>query len=153
MNTPNSKHDKPEPEGSSSLEERPLPIRRPIWKPVLLSLVIFASGAIVGTCSTLMLIRNQVHYRIHHPEEMPGNVASRLQRKLDLSDVQTEQVLTVLTERQQAIQQIRRDFQPKLEAELDQLEKQIGDLLDDSQSTTWRQKFQAMRAEWLPAAP
>lgn len=135
------------------LDQQPLPVRRPFWKPVLLSLVIFASGAIVGTSATLILIRQQIHYRIHHPDEMPGNVASRLQRKLDLSDEQTEQVQAVLTERQQAIQQIRREFQPQLEAELDKLEKQVADLLDDSQSATWHQKFQAMRAEWLPAAP
>lgn len=148
MNAPNPKHGIPEhgiPEQKSH--------RRQFWKPVLLSLVIFASGAIAGTCATLMLIRNQVHYRIHHPEEMPANVAARLQRKLDLSDEQTEQVLTVLTERQQAILEIRREFQPKLETELDQLEKQVADLLDDSQRTTWQQKFQAMRAEWLPAVP
>jgi len=128
-------------------------LRWQFWKPVLLSLVIFASGAIVGTCATLILIRQQVHYRIHHPDEMPHKIASCLQRKLDLSDEQTNRVKAVLTERQQAIQQIRREFQPKLESQLDTLEKQVAELLDDSQSTTWRQKFQAMRAEWLPAAP
>jgi len=133
--------------------ERLHPIRRRIGMKVLLSLVIFSSGAIVGTCATLMFIRQQVHYRIHHPEEMPSKVASRIQWKFDLSDEQTKQVEAILADRQQAIQKIRREFQPQLERQLDQLEEQVADVLDDTQSTTWQEWFQEMRAIWLPAAP
>ena len=148
MNESNPKFDNSPPSG-----ERPHPIRRRIGMKVLLSLVIFSSGAIAGTCATLILIRQQVHYRIHHPEEMPGKVASRIQWKFDLSDEQTKQVEAILADRQQAIQQIRREFQPQLERQLDQLEEEVADVLDDTQSATWQEWFQEMRTIWLPAAP
>jgi len=119
----------------------------------LFLLIIFSSGAIVGTCATLILIRQQVHYRLHHPEEMPSKIASRIQWKLGLSEEKTQQVEAILANRQQAIQQIRREFQPQLERQLDQLEEQVADLLDDPQATTWQTWFQEMRAEWLPVAP
>ncbi len=153
MNATNPKQGNPESEGPTSLDRRPLPTRRRFWKQALLSLIIFASGAIVGTCTTLILIRQQVHHRIHHPEEMPGKIAARMQRKLDLSNEQTEQVQAILTERQQAIQQIRREFQPQLEAELNQMQEQVAHLLDDSQRMAWQAWFQDLRATWIPSAP
>ena len=153
MNASNPKPGDAEIGESSSVDQQMLPVRRPFWKPVLLSLVIFASGAIVGTCATLILIRQQVHYRIHHPNEMPGRIAARIQRKLDLGDEQTEQVQAFITERQQAIQKIRREFQPRLETELNQMQTQIADLLDDSQRVAWEAWFQEVRATWIPQAP
>jgi len=135
------------------LASRALPTRRRIGMKVLLSLVIFGSGAIVGTCATLLLIRHQLHYRIHHPEEMPAKLASRLQWKLDLSDGQTEQVESILNDQQQAIQEIRREFQPRLERQLDQMEEQVGGLLEESQLATWQEWFREMRTRWIPDAP
>ncbi len=143
----------PESAGPAPSEQRPLPIRRQFWKPALLSLVIFSSGAIGGTCATLIFIRQQVHHRIHHPEEMPSKIATRIQRKLSLSGEQTLQVEAIMVERQQAIQKIRREFQPQIETELEQLEKQVAGLLDDSQRIKWQAWFQEIRAKWIPAAP
>jgi len=136
-----------------STVNQPSPVRQKGWLKALLMLMIFSSGAIVGTCATLVLIRQQVHYRIHHPEEMPSKVASRIQWKLGLSDEKTRQVEAILSERQQVIQQIRREFQPQLERQLDELEQQVADLLDDPQSTTWQKWFQEIRAEWIPTVP
>ena len=146
-------------ESSRELESPPAlgnqlqPVRPRGWMKALFLLIIFSSGAIVGTCATLILIRQQVHYRLHHPEEMPSKIASRIQWKLGLSEEKTQQVEAILANRQQAIQQIRREFQPQLERQLDQLEEQVADLLDDPQATTWQTWFQEMRAEWLPVAP
>jgi len=132
---------------------QPRAVRPRGWMKALLLLIIFSSGAIVGTCAALILIRQQLHYRLHHPEEMPSKVASRIQWKLDLNDKKTKQIEAVLTDRQQAIQKIRREFQPQLERQLDQLEEQVAGLLEDSQATTWQTWFQEIRAEWIPVAP
>lgn len=124
--------------------------RRRRWVPLLITLAIFASGAIVGTCGTLMYVRQQIHHRLHHPEEFPARIAARIAWKLDLSEEQTQQVETLLTTRQKSIRKIRREYQPQLEAELEQLAAQISEVLTDEQRTKWQTWFQAVRTEWLP---
>jgi len=124
-----------------------------LWIRLLLTSVLFVSGVVVGTCGALLFIRQQVHDRIHHPEQMPARVAAYLDRKLDLSDEQTLQVEGIVSERQLAIQAIRREFQPKLEFELQQLADQVSGLLDANQRAVWQERFDALRSQWLPTLP
>jgi len=126
--------------------------RRP-WVRLLLSLVIFGSGAVVGVGATLIVLRQQVLERIHHPEQMPTKVALRMRRMLDLDNQQTAQVEDLLVERQQAIQQIRREVQPRLMRELDQLEAEVAALLNERQSAEWQRRFAELRETWLPPVP
>ncbi len=123
------------------------------WLRLLLLLIIFLSGVIVGTGGTLLAVRQRVLHRIHHPEEMPAIVAARLRHKLGLSDKQVEQVETVLRNRQDDIQAMRREFQPQLEGQLDQLAAEISEILDDEQRSRWKEHFQMLRNTWLPAVP
>ena len=127
--------------------------RRRLGVRVLLSLIIFVSGGVAGTCITMLAIRNRVLHAVHHPEEMPSLIALRLRRTLNLSDEQVRQVEKILGRRQLAIQSIRRKFQPPIEGELDRVEEEISALLDDRQRGHWRECFEQLRAEWFPSPP
>jgi hypothetical protein len=123
------------------------------WLRGLLLLVIWISGAVVGAGGALIVARQRVLHRIHHPEEMPAAVVSRLQSKLGLNDRQAEQVETVLENGQREIQAVRRQFQPRLEDELDQLGEEIGAVLDRDQRRRWDDYFLRLRKTWLPTVP
>ncbi|NOY43247.1 MAG: periplasmic heavy metal sensor [Planctomycetes bacterium] len=138
---------------SNNRTNPPRPGQSKPWLRVLLLLVIFLSGAIVGTGGTLLAVRQRVLHRIHHPEEMPAIVTARLRHKLGLSDKQAEQVETVLRNRQDDIQAMRREFQPRLEGQLDQLAEEIAEVLDDEQRSQWEEHFQMLRDTWLPTVP
>ena len=48
---------------------------------------------------------------------------------------------------------IRREFQPKVVDQLDQIRAEIGDVLNDSQRERWTKMFDDLRDHWLPPIP
>jgi hypothetical protein len=111
------------------------------------------SGGIIGSGVTALVIVRGVQHRLHHPEEFPAHAAARLRRALQLSDSQSSAVETILRKRQAAIQDIRRGFQPKLEAEIDGLQKDIAAVLNPDQAAKWSTWLDEKRRTWLPAVP
>jgi hypothetical protein len=79
---------------------------------------IFLSGLLVGVGITLLAVRQGMLYGIHHPEEMPVRVVARLRRPLSLSDEQADRIESIIRQRQVHLQEIRRRYQPEVEAEL-----------------------------------
>jgi hypothetical protein len=123
------------------------------WKRIVLALVIFGSGCIVGSGATVFIVHRRIMESIHSPETVPPKVAAHLRRFLDLTDEQTEQVTAILEGRRLAIQSIRREFQPQIEQELDQVQAEIAAILNDEQRQRWQQHFTQMRSVWLPQLP
>jgi hypothetical protein len=118
-----------------------------------LALLIFVSGVVVGGGVTLIAVRNRALRAIHHPEEAPPRIAARLRSALALSAEQTRQVETIVRTRQQALQAIRREVQPRVVAELDRVESEIAAVLDAEQRAKWHALFNHLRETWLPPPP
>lgn len=131
----------------------PTPRRRRGWLRLLLYLLIFISGGIVGSGATLMVIRTSALFAVHHPDEMPAIIANRMERALDLDDEQKRQVLEILHERQEALQDVRRQSQPLVEEQLDLLEEQVAAVLDPEQQEKWRSRIEHLRHTWMPLPP
>jgi hypothetical protein len=123
------------------------------WVRLLLALVVFLSGVGVGVGGALIVVRNRVLHAIHHPDEMPALLAVRLRLRLRLSDEQVQRVEAIFTQRQRALQDIRRRVQPDVEAELERVEQQVAAVLDEQQRQAWQRHFQQLRDTWLPALP
>jgi hypothetical protein len=131
-----------------------LPAPRPRrWRSLLLALLIFVSGAIVGGGLTVIRARHGAWWAIHHPEEAPPRIAAHLRWKLGLSDDQTQQVEAIVRKRQQALQAIRREVHPRVMAELDRVEADIDYVLNDSQRAKWHALFTKLRERWIPPLP
>jgi hypothetical protein len=131
----------------------PAPPRRRRWLSLLLTLVVFVSGLILGGGAVGISIRNQLLSAIHHPERQPAVIAARLRRSLRLSPEQTQQVEQILTARQAALDSIRREVQPRVVGELDLVEGQIAEVLDSRQREQWHHSFRQLRESWLPPLP
>jgi hypothetical protein len=134
-------------------ETIPKPPRRQIWLRWLLMCVIFVSGGIVGLGGTLIVLRKQALRSIHEPETLPARVTARLRRPLNLSAEQAARIESVLRARQQGLQRIWRQVQPDFDAELDRLDREVGQVLDDQQRSRWEQIFGHLRRTWVPAPP
>ena len=134
----------------SALAIRP---RRRRWVSVLLGLILFLSGGLIGSGLTARAIIRGAQHRLHHPEEFPARATARLRRSLDLSDAQAAAVESVLRTRQAAIQEIRRDFQPKIEAEIDKLGTDVAGVLTPDQAARWKAALDEKRRVWIPPVP
>jgi hypothetical protein len=124
--------------------------RRRRWKTWLLALLIFLAGGIVGGVLTAGAIFRSVHRAIAHPEEAPQRITARLSRRLDLTDDQREKVHQIIASRQQSLLEIRRDVQPRVETQLEQLESEIAAVLNAKQQDEWRTMVNTFRNTWLP---
>ncbi|MBI2195263.1 MAG: hypothetical protein HYU36_25055 [Planctomycetes bacterium] len=134
-------------------ETRLTPLSKPRrWKTLFLATVLFLSGIALGGGAAVWLIRRQVIYALHHPEEAPGRILPILRRRLDLTDDQARKVKEILHRRQASLQDIRREVQPRVEAELDLVEKEVADVLDDGQKEKWHKNLRSLRATWTPPA-
>lgn len=127
--------------------------RRQTWLVVVLWLIIFGSGVVVGAGSTIWVVRNRVLDGIQHPDRAPAGLARHLQRMLDLDDAQRAEVEQIFERRQKELQKVRRAFQPEVEAQLDQVEQEVSAVLNDVQRAEWQTRFRELRNRWLPALP
>jgi parvulin-like peptidyl-prolyl isomerase len=86
-------------------------------------------------------------------DDPPPVVAARLKRQLGLSNEQTAEVQEIVRTRQEALRKIRNDAQPRFQAEIDLLEKQIADVLsNDRQKAKWRAGVaSSLRRTWFAA--
>ncbi len=129
------------------------PKKRRRWKSWLLALVIFLGGGAVGASLMAVGISRAVHHALIHPEEAPHRIAARLKRPLDLTPEQSIQIEKIIANRQQSLTKIRREVQPQVETQLDQLQTEIDGVLSPLQQTKWHEILHRVRENWLPPLP
>ena len=127
--------------------------RRGKWLPILLSLLIFTGGLICGGGLSLLAVRQQLLFGLHHPERVAGRVTRRLAFRIGLSSEQSARVEAVLRQRQQALQALRKRMQPEIETELLLLRTEVGEVLEQPQRTRWEQLFDGHCRTWFPPPP
>jgi len=138
----------------SSPEKIHAPSRRPgRWIPIFLGFVIFFSGVVLGGSGALILQKRILLHGLHHPEKVPGRLTEHMQDKLKLTDVQAEQILEILTRRQQRLQELQREVQPRFEAEFDAVRLEIIAVLDPDQAGRYDEWYAKVRKTWTPSIP
>jgi predicted esterase YcpF (UPF0227 family) len=126
-------------------------IRRPRWWVIVLLMIsVFAAGCAFGGLGALLVLRHAIHETLVHPETAPPRIAGWLHRKLSLSETQTQQVEQILQSRQKALVDIRRDMHPRVEKELDLLQREVDAVLDAQQQQRWHDLLSRLRSQWLP---
>jgi hypothetical protein len=120
---------------------------------VLLALVIFFGGMVVGSAGTIVIAVHRIQHVLKHPEEAPRRLTAVLTRRLDLTSDQQVQVEAFITERQHHLQELRRENEPRIEAELEGLKHDIDGVLNPGQRDKWDDMFDDAIMRWLPPPP
>lgn len=129
------------------------PARPGRWIPILLGFVIFCSGVVLGGSGALILQKRIILHGLHHPEKVPGRLTEQMQDKLKLTDAQAAQILEILTRRQQSIQTLQKEVQPRFEAEFDAVRLEILDVLNPDQAQKYDDWYTRVRKTWTPPLP
>ena len=127
--------------------------RTRVWTTVLLAALIFVAGAAVGGGATVLVGLRRLEHALQHPQMMPQRITDRLTRRLDLSPQQAAQVRQIITQRQAAFEEIRREMYPRVTAELDRARDEIAEVLTDEQREQWKSLFEKTRRRFRPPPP
>jgi len=128
------------------------PRRRWVW-PVLLALVIFVSGVVVGGGLTFKIITSGFKRSFQDPEVSAERITNRMKRRLDLTDEQFVQVRRIILERQKAFQSMRKQVRPQLEAQIEKTRQELAAVLSPEQARKWEKRFGHFLKFWLPPQP
>jgi hypothetical protein len=139
--------------GTSPQKLHSLPRRTGRWIQILLAFVIFICGMVLGGSGALILEKKIILHSLHHPEEFPGKLAKHMKQKLGLTDAQKGEILEILSHRQERLQKLQQEVQPRFEAEFEAVQKEINTVLDPEQARKYNAWFDKVRKTWTPPAP
>jgi autotransporter translocation and assembly factor TamB len=126
------------------------PARRWI-RTLLLGVIIFVSGALVGGGLTFKVIATEFKRFFQEPEALAESITHRMKKKLDLTDDQAVQVRRILLERHKAFQALRKEVQPRWKAEIESTRRKMAAVLTAEQARKWEKGFRRFSKFWLPS--
>ena len=127
--------------------------RRRWIRTALLALIIFVSGVLVGGGLTFKFITTGFKRFFQEPEALAESITHRMKKRLDLTDEQAVQVRRIILERNKALQSLRKEVQPKLEAEIERTRREVTAVLTPEQARKWEKRFRHFSKYWLPSPP
>lgn len=123
------------------------------WVQIFVLLVVFIAGGAVGAMIATKVIHSRMEYYRHHAEALPQDILPRLQRRLALTDEQTEQVQEIIHRRHPIMIESRRQGAQTMLNEFRSMEDEIARVLDANQQTLWRDIAASVRERFLPPPP
>lgn len=116
-------------------------------KPILLSLLILASGIIIGVGLTLIVTGSPSTPKIlpPGPEYMSRRMVERIVRELHLSPEQHNQLKPIVQKHMIAMDEIRQEARPRISDEIKQMNEEIVAILDERQKQIWQHKVKQMQ--------
>ena len=137
---------------SQNTENSPLVKPRHRWiRTFLLALVIFVSGAVVGGGLTFKVMTTGFKRFFQSPETVAERITHRMDKTLDLTDDQVVRVRQIILERQKAFHTLRKEVQPKVEAEIENTRRELNAVLTPEQARKWEKRYGRLLRFWLPA--
>jgi uncharacterized protein HemX len=130
-----------------------LPKSKGKWRMLLFGVLILAIGMIIGAGVSVIVVHKVVQNVIRNPEDIPVRISQRMRRKLDLNERQTKRILDIMRAHQKNIQALRREYQPGLEKELDEMRDEVSGVLEPEKARKWRARFEELKRNWLPPLP
>ncbi len=123
--------------------------RRWVWT-ILPALVIFVSGVLVGGGLTFKVITSGFKRSFQDPAVSAERITHRMKKRLDLTDDQVVRVQRIILERQKALQSLRKQVWPQLEAQIEKTRQELAAVLTPEQARKWEKRFSRFMEFWLP---
>jgi uncharacterized membrane-anchored protein YhcB (DUF1043 family) len=122
-----------------------------VMKALKVSLVlglVFVVGVIVGAVGAKVAVQKVVEQATRRPEVLRARIEREFVRELKLTPEQRPKVHEIFVRSHEEIQGLRKDFQPRLTAILKRSEKEIREVLNETQ----QEKFDRLLKK-RPLAP
>jgi len=123
------------------------------WRRVLMLLLIFVCGSVVGAVSGAHWMRERMVAMMQHPEQLPERILSRIRAELALSDDQAQKVDAVIRGRHAAMEALRAESYPRQLSEFKAIQSEIAELLSLEQRRQWATLCETVEQRYLPARP
>jgi hypothetical protein len=107
------------------------------WLSLAIMLVVFCSGAAIGSGLTTISIENNYQKRWQDPTGARKQILAALRRDLDLSGPQSETIEQILEKHDQAVKKVWAGTWPQMRALVKQLDEQIAGELTADQQPQW----------------
>lgn len=118
-----------------------------MWS-VLLGAGILVFGMIIGACLTFFVVQGRVMRMVSHPGLHTGAMVQKLDRKLNLTEAQREEMKRVLRKHREEFSEIRRQMRPKLAEQMEALKRDVREVLTAEQRAEWDVYIERMRSMW-----
>jgi Spy/CpxP family protein refolding chaperone len=122
----------------------PRPRRRRL-RTVLLGIVILVCGVVIGGALTLHFRWPRLMLARQPWERIPEHIAERMRGELDLAVEQQREIERILAKHHGAMESIRVEVQPRVEAQIDSMRREIDAVLTPEQAARWSEHFERMR--------
>lgn len=125
------------------------PPKRRWWRDILLGLILFSCGMMLGGVVTTHVITHRV--AVFQQEGIVGKHAlSRLERALDLTPEQAKKVQKILGRGMHELRAIRAGVRPQVDDTLNRVRTEVLELLNEEQKQKWDTRFKVMKGRWFP---
>jgi hypothetical protein len=125
----------------------------PRWAQIVILLVVFAAGGVVGGMIAAKVIYLRMDYYRRHTNVLPNDIVPRLKLRLGLTDEQTKQVREIIERRHPRMIENRKHGAQVMLNEFDAMEQEIADVLDERQKRMWHAMADSVHHRFLPPAP
>lgn len=112
------------------------------WKSILLLLLVFLAGLVVGVVGTRTAVRHFVQRAIANPERVQGFVERDLTWKLQLDKSQRVQLHEILSTSRGQLRELRQQIQPQMVLVFSNANSQITAMLTPEQQARY-ERFKA----------
>ena len=119
--------------------------RKQIITQIVVGVIIFISGIVVGSGGTIALLKNRVIWIHQHPKKDAATIAKQIGSKYGLTDEQTQRVEQIFANRLKTTKAVHKEFDVKMEAEYQNLAAAMKEALSLEQFERWHKDFEARR--------
>ena len=134
-----------------------LPLTPRITGPVSTKLVLFAfvtllAGMVIGSASTIIIIRTARIDPSKNPEQSHKKVTRAVQRDLRLTPEQSAQIGPIIDKHMRVLWHIRMGVRPIISEQLKAMREEVAPLLNENQQKLWQRQVKGlqMRLQYQP---
>jgi hypothetical protein len=126
--------------------------RRRWWRDVLLAIVLFGCGFLVGgvVLTHIYISRAPIFQRSGVERE---RAFSHLRKSLKLDEEQSRKVREIVDKGLDDLREVRHSVKPQVESILERVRTEVSQTLDERQRRIWERRFNLVRQHWFPIVP
>lgn len=122
----------------------------PLWVQLVLFLVVFGAGGVIGAVISLKSVYSRLDYYRQHPAALPDEVLPRLKKRLDLSDQQAAAVDRIFRKGHARMLALHGQVSADIHKAFNAMAAEIEAELETRQKRKWRETHERVSRIFLP---